>query len=154
MRKLLRRVRGALGMGFTWAAAWAVVGFVPRWVLGINSGDLPYPILFFGLGFIAGVTFSAILVLTEGRRRLDQASLPRFATWGAVGGILLGSLFVRGVGMSVGEMLGIGSLFAIASAACASGTLILARRAAMRELPPMQDDVDELEPAVEERQLR
>src|SRR5215475_5883767 len=67
----LRRIRGAIGMGFTWAVAWSAVGFVPRWVLGINS-DLPFPILFGGLGFIAGVTFSGVLALTEGRRRFDQ----------------------------------------------------------------------------------
>src|SRR5215469_13332979 len=95
MRNWLRRIRGAIGMGFTWAAAWFAVGFVPRWVFGIES-DLPFPILFFGLGFISGVMFSGILVLTEGRRRLDQLSLPRFAGWGAVGGLLLSALFVRG----------------------------------------------------------
>lgn len=57
MRKWLRRIRGALGMGFTWAAAWFAAGFVPRWVFGVNA-DLPFPLLFGGLGFIAGVTFS------------------------------------------------------------------------------------------------
>ena len=154
MQKLLRGVRGAVGMGLTWAVAWASVGFVPRWVLGINNGDLPYPILFFGLGFISGVTFSVVLMLTEGRRRLDQLSVPRVALWGALGGILLGGLFVRGVGMSVVEMLGVGSLFAVASAACASGTLMLARRAAMRELPNIEENIAELDPTDAERQLR
>src|SRR2546430_15786835 len=78
MRKWLRRIRGALGMGFTWAAAWFALGFVPRWVFGVYT-DLPLPLLFGGLGFIAGVTFSGLLVLTGGRRRLDQLSLPRLA---------------------------------------------------------------------------
>src|SRR5215475_11896177 len=133
MRSLLRRIRGAIGMGVTWAAAWFSVGFVPRWVLGIYS-DLPFPLLFAGLGFIAGVTFSGLLVLTEGRRRFDQMSLPRFAGWGALGGLLLSALFVRGVHYGWGEVLAISTTFAFASAACASGSLAIARRAMGREL--------------------
>lgn len=81
MRKWLRRIRGAIGMGVTWAAALFVVGFVPRWVLGFYA-DLPFPILFGALGFIAGVIFSGLLVLTEGRRRFEEMSLPRFGAWG------------------------------------------------------------------------
>jgi hypothetical protein len=128
MRKWLQRIRGALGMGLTWAAAGFVVGFVPRWVLGIH-GDLPFPLLFGGLGFFAGVTFSGLLVLTEGRRRFDQMSLPRFAGRGAIGGLLLSALFVRGASYGWGEVLAISTTFALASAACAAGSLALARRA-------------------------
>jgi hypothetical protein len=134
MRTLLRRIRGAIGMGFIWGFAWSAVGFVPRWVLGINS-DLPFSILFGGLGFIAGVTFSGLLVLTERRRSFDQMSFPRFAGWGAVGGLLLSALFVRGASLSGGEVLAISATFALASAACASGSLAVARRAIRRELP-------------------
>ena len=139
MRTWLQRIRGALGMGFTWAAAWFAVGVVPRWVLGIES-DLPFPILFGGLGFIAGVTFSGLLALTQGRRRFDQLSLPRFAGWGALGGVLLGALFVRGASLGWGEILAISTMFAAASAACAAGSLALARRAVVRELPDSRGD--------------
>jgi len=133
MRTWLHRIRGAIGMGFTWAAAWSAVGFVPRWVLGME-GDLPFPLLFAGLGFIAGVTFSGLLALTQGRRRFDELSLPRFAAWGALGGVLLGALFVRGASLGWGEILAISTMFAAASAACAAGSLALARRAVTREL--------------------
>jgi hypothetical protein len=51
------------------------------------KADAPFPLIFGVLGFIAGVIFSAILALTEGRRRFDQMSLPRFAVWGATGGL-------------------------------------------------------------------
>jgi len=129
-------------MGFTWAAAWFAVGFVPRWVLGM-SGDLPFPILFGGLGFIAGVTFSGLLVLTKGQRRFDQMSLLRFAGWGAVGGLLLSALFVRGVSYGWGAVLAIGTTFAVASAACAAGSLALARRAERRELPGVGEDLED-----------
>jgi hypothetical protein len=134
VRKWLRRIRGAIGMGFTWSAAWFAVGGVPRWVFGVNT-DLPLPLLFGALGFLAGVTFSGLLVLTEGRRRFHQMSLPRFAGWGAIGGILLSALFVRGASLSAGEVLAVATTFALASAACASGSLAVARRAVTRELP-------------------
>ena len=138
MRKWLRRIRGAIGMGVTWAAALFVVGFVPRWVFGFN-GDLPFPILFGALGFIAGLIFSGLLVLTEGRRRFDEMSLPRFGAWGATAGLLLSALFVRGAALSWGEVLAISMTFAVASAACAAGSLAVARRAVSRELADSRD---------------
>jgi len=42
--------------------------------------------VFAPLGFVGGAVFSVVLGTTEGRRRFDQMSLPRFAAWGAVGG--------------------------------------------------------------------
>lgn len=144
MRKWLRRIRGAIGMGFTWAAAWFAVGFVPRWVFGINT-DLPFPLLFGALGFIAGVTFSGVLVLTEGRRRFDQLSVPRFAAWGAMGGLLLSALFVRGASLGWGEVLAISATFAVACAVCASGSLAVARQAVRRELLDSGGDAPEAE---------
>ena len=138
MRKWMRYIRGAIGMGVTWAAALFVVGFVPRWVFGFNA-DLPFPILFGALGFIAGVIFSGLLVLTEGRRRFDEMSLPRFAAWGATGGLLLSALFVRGAALGWGEVLAISTTFAVASAACAAGSLAVARRAPRRELSDSRD---------------
>jgi hypothetical protein len=130
----VRRIRGAIGMGLTWAVAWSAVGLVPRLVLGFNP-DAPFPIIFGLLGFLAGLTFSAILALTEGRRRFDQMSIPRFAGWGAAGGLLLGALFARAASLGLGDVLVVVPVFALASAACASGSLTLARRAARRELP-------------------
>ena len=144
MRKWLRRIRGAIGMGLTWAAAWFAAGFVPRWVFGVYS-DLPFPLLFGALGFIAGVTFSGLLVLTEGRRRFDQMSLPRFAGWGAMGGLLLSALFVRGASLGWREVLAIPTTFALACAVCASGSLALARRAARRALPDSRRDTTDAE---------
>ena len=150
MRKWLRRIRGAIGMGLTWAAAWFAVGFVPRWVFGIE-GDLPFPLLFGGLGLIAGVSFSGLLVLTEGRRRFDQMSLPRFAAWGALGGLLLSALFVKGTSYGWGEVLAISTTFALASAVCASGSLAMARRAVLRELPDVRADTADVELADDEK---
>ena len=147
----LARVRGAIGMGFTWAVAWSAAGLVPRWLLGFNP-DAPFPIIFGVLGFVAGVTFSAVLVLTEGRRRFDQMSLPRFAGWGAVGGVLLSAVFARAASLGWGDILAIVPTFALASAACASGSLALARRATRRELPGIREDAAEAELTDREKQ--
>jgi hypothetical protein len=142
--KWLRRIRGAIGMGFTWAVAWAAVGSVPRWVFGFNT-DVPFPLVFGVLGFIAGVIFSGLLMLTEGRRGFDQMSLPRVAAWGAVGGVLLSAIFTRAASLGFGDVLAIAPTFAVASAICASGSLALARRAGMRELPGNRGDTAEAE---------
>jgi hypothetical protein len=126
------------------------MGFVPRWVFGIES-DLPFAFLFGGLGFIGGVTFSAVLVLTEGRRRLDQLSLWRFATWGAIGGLLLSAVFVRGASYGLAEVLAITTTLTVACAASASGSLAVARRAQQRELPDSSGDATETERTAHEK---
>ena len=133
MGKWLRRIRGAIGMGFTWGAAWSAAGFVLAVATGFKA-DAPFPLIFGVLGFSAGVVFSAFLALTEGRRRFDQMSLPRFAAWGAIGGLLLAALFARAASLGWGDVLAIAPTFALASAVCASGSLAVARRAASREL--------------------
>ena len=134
MQGWLRRVRGAIGMGVAWGAAWSAVGAVPRWVFGFNA-DAPFPLIFGVLGFVAGVTFAAILMVAERRRAFDRMSLTRFAAWGAVGGLLLSAVFTRVASLGAADVLMIAPTFVLASALCASGSLALARRAPMRELP-------------------
>jgi hypothetical protein len=131
-------------MGFIWGAAWSAAGSVPRWVFGFNA-DAPFPIVFGALGFLAGVTFSGVLMLTEGRRRFDQMSVPRFAGWGATGGILLSALFAKASSLGWADVLVIAPTFALASAICASSSLALARRAASRALPGMRPDTGKAE---------
>jgi hypothetical protein len=129
MMNWVRRIRGTIGMGVTWAAALSVVGAIPRWIFGVDT-DVPIPLLFGAFGFIAGVTFSAILMLTERRRSFDQMSIRRFAGWGALGGLLLSALWAGAETLPCGEVLAIAPAFAVACAASASGSLALARRAA------------------------
>jgi hypothetical protein len=150
MKNWLRRIRGAIGMGLIWGAAWGAVGGIPRWVLGINA-DAPFGIIFGVLGFIAGVTFSGLLALVEGRRRFDQMSLPRFAGWGAMGGLLLSALFAKGASLNWGDVLAIAPTFALASAACAAGSLALARRAVRRVLPDVRGETTRREAQLPDR---
>lgn len=144
MRKWLRRIRGAIGMGFTWGAAWAGAGFVLAVVTRFRA-DAPFPLVFGVLGFIAGIIFSAVLALTEGSRRLDQVSLPRFAGWGVMGGLLLSALFAKAASLGWGDVLVVAPTFALASAVCASGSLAMARRAVGRELPDGRGNTAEAE---------
>ena len=152
MRKWLRRIRGAIGMGITWGAAWSVAGILLAVVTRFEA-DAPFPLIFGVLGFVAGVMFSAFLALTEGRRRFDQMSLPRFASWGALGGLLLSAVFTKAASLGWGDVLAIAPTFALASAVCASGSLALARRAGSPELPDTGRDGAEAEITAEKRRL-
>src|SRR5215204_1632901 len=69
------------------------------------------------------------LALTDGRRRFEQMSHPRFAGWGAMGGLLLAALLARVASLGRGDVLALAPTLAVASAVCTSGSLALARRA-------------------------
>jgi hypothetical protein len=137
MQKWGRRIRAAIGMGFTWGAAWFAAGLLLARVPGFHS-DLPFALLFAPLGFGTGILFSGILVGMEGRRGFERMSLSRFAAWGAASGLLLSGIFVAGAALQGralwGEFLVFGPPLAMASAVCAAGSLALARRAERREL--------------------
>ena len=132
MQKWLRRIRGAIGTGLTWGAAWSGAGVVLAAITRFQA-DAPFPLIFGVLGFAAGVVFSALLALTAGRRRFDEMSLARFAGWGAIGGLLLSGVFAKAASLDWGDVILIAPTFALASALCAAGSLALARRAEMRE---------------------
>lgn len=149
MKKWLRRIRGAIGMGLTWAAAWGVAGTITMLGFLLVTGsrpDAPFPLMFGVFGFVAGVIFSGVLGLVEGRRRFDQMSLPRFAAWGAIGGFLLSATFVLAVSLAgdpafLWYLVVVGPVFAVAAAGSAAGSLALARRAQDRALLETTDDL-------------
>jgi hypothetical protein len=126
MNSWLRRLRGAVGIGIAWGLAWLAAGLVLLAIVGVGAADVPFPLFFGLLGFIAGVIFSGILGLVERHRSFDQMSLPRFAGWGAVGGVVLSGVMALFVGVDALPVLG--PIFAASGAACASGSLALARR--------------------------
>lgn len=135
----LKRVRGALGLGLIWSVGWAVIGggimeaFVDPHgeILDMWPQTLAIP------GFFVGVIFAALLSLGDGRRRFEELSLTRFASWGAAAGAALG---VTALGLGI--FPGISSLLlrtavvvgplALLSAASASGTFALGRYAERR----------------------
>jgi hypothetical protein len=141
MKKWLRRIRGAIGMGLIWATAWLGAGLILLLIVGVGAADVPFPLFFALLGFLAGVTFSGVLGIVEGRRRFDQMSLPRFAAWGGVGGFLLSVALAAVVGWDA--FLVLGPVFALSGAGCAAGSLALARMAEDQELLDASADVGE-----------
>lgn len=158
MTKWLRRIRGAVGMGLTWAVGWAIIGG------GIMEGIVDphgkildmWPQTLAIPGFLLGVVFSVVLSIAERRRRFDELSFPRFAGLGAVAGVALGSLAIAagafpGVPLLLRAAGIIGPLTAL-SAVSAAGSLALARMAEDRGLLRANgDEPDEGLPAREPR---
>lgn len=148
----LRRIRGAIGMGLTWALGWAVVGiligvtskitpFLP-WDRFFAVFDAPLPAMAVP-GFFGGAFFSIVLGVAGRGRRFSELSLLRFTAWGAVGGLLL-SLFPAALvavglastnpGYSLWRTTAvIGGPLILLSAASAWGMLKLARVSEKRE---------------------
>lgn len=158
MTHWLRRIRGAVGMGLTWAGLWSAIGAVVAVLPGTMTAPYPIPLdllvgfaaqfaaQFAALGFVGGATFSLVLAATEGRHRFDQMSLPRFAVWGAMGGLMMLAVrapiteSVMSVLVSVG-MPGVnwaygisGGIIVLLGAGSAAGSLALARKVHDREL--------------------
>lgn len=140
MKKWLRRIRGAAGMGLTWAVVWAVVaGLIGMLVDPDGSMDEMWPAIGAYPGFLGGVVFSVVLAVAARRRRLDDLSLGRVAAWGAGAGFLVGVLpFAIGeptteIPLWLLGVLVIGTITGL-SAASAAGSLALARMGERREL--------------------
>jgi len=140
MNQLLRRIRGIIGTGLTWAAAWiglgaglgALAGFPLTYLVRIaltNSVG----------GFIAGTAFATILSIAERKRTLGDLSLKRVALWGAAGGVLVTSMplaFGAPVAFLLGPLLINGGI----GATLATGSVVMARRADQRRLDPGATD--------------
>lgn len=128
------RVREAVKTSLTWAAAWFGVGMIILMVALLLTGgtgaDVPYPVGFAMLGFFAGAVFSGVLAVVRGERRLHQMSFPAVAAWGALAGLLFSGIFIGLVALAGDGLLDVvtvGGVFALASAATAAVSLGLAR---------------------------
>ena len=149
MKSGLFRLRGAVGMGLTWAVEWAIggllIGITSKllpglpWHLFFDRFDAPLPALAIP-GFFAGIFFSIVLGIAGRHRRFRELSLPEFAAWGALGGLLmtLFPLALSAVGLATLNVTawrivsGLGPPFMLFGAASASISLLLARRSADR----------------------
>lgn len=141
MRKLLRRIRGGVGMGLTWALVWAPVAVLIGLLVDPDgSMDEMWPAIGAYPGLLGGVVFSIVLAIAARRHRLEDLSLPRVAAWGAAAGLPVGVL-----PFTIGETTTERPLWLLAtvvvgtitllSAVSAAGSLALARRAQQRALP-------------------
>jgi hypothetical protein len=140
MKKWLRRIRGALGMGLTWALVWAPVA-VLLGILVDPDGSMDEMWVAVGAypGFLGGVVFSIVLAIAARRRGLAELSIARAALWGGFAGLLVGTLpFTLGTPTSEVPLwllagVVIGSI-TLLSAVSAAGSLALAKRAERRAL--------------------
>jgi hypothetical protein len=142
MKKWLRRIRGAVGMGLTWAAGWALVGALIELLMDPMGSLVDVWVTALAIpGFLGGAVFSTVLRIAEGLRRFDELSLPRFGAWGAVTGLLLGVLAVSaevasaifpGLWLRAAVIIGPTTLL---SAVSAVGSALLFRYAAREQTP-------------------
>ena len=172
MKRWLRRIRGVVGMGLTWAVGWALVGLLIGvtsillpglpWDAFFRVFDAPLPALAVP-GFVCGALFSTVLGIAGRRRRFDELSLPRFAALGAMGGLLLSlvpaAMVAVGLATIGRESLGLWQFTAVISgplmllsAASASGSLMLARMGEDRVL--LEAGEDESEAGLTEGKMR
>lgn len=139
MRSWLKRIRGTIGVGLTWAVGWGLFGGI-LWL--IRTGDLEFALTagltYAVMGLVGGATFAAVLRLTEGRRRFDELRIPRFAAWGALGGLLIGAGYVEVSTILWPDAYGVVPVFAaittLLGAGSAAGSLAMARVADDRQL--------------------
>lgn len=140
MTTWLRRIRGAVLLGLTWAVVWALAAVLIGLIVDAD-GSMDEMWLAIGAypGFLGGVAFAAVLGIVGRRRRFDELSMPRFAAWGAAAGLLVGALpFVLGdptseIPVWLMALVVIGSI-TVLSAVSAAGSLALARSGERREL--------------------
>ncbi len=143
MTRWLRRLRGVIGMGITWAAGWALIGILMIPARTFAPGqffqvfDAPPPALAVP-GFVGGVLFAIVVGIAGKRRRFSQLSLPTFTAWGALGGVLLSLVPALLVGLGVASASEgateswrltaiVGLPFTLMGAASAAATLLVAR---------------------------
>ena len=154
MKKWLRRIRGAVGMGLTWAVGGFLVGFGIEmihnvWPTPLGSMVDIWPAALGYPAFFGGVVFSTVLGIAGRRRRFDEMSLPRFAAWGAVGGLIVSLIPAAMVAMGLATpniplwqiTTALVGPLTLGSAIAASGSLALARMAEGRELLDASRDV-------------
>ena len=157
MSKWLRRIRGAILMGLTWAIIWMPAGLLIGAIVD-PDGAMDEPWIAVGTypGFLAGVMFSVVLGIAASRRRLDELSVVKVGAWGAVAGLVIGSLpFLIGeYSPEVPRMLPfvvLGSITGL-SALSAAASLVLARKSERRGVAEIGAGVPEFEVAEREPQ--
>lgn len=131
MSKILRSLRGLLGIGLTWGIVWAAVMIAVGMIIevvdpdSIDPGEEPIVLgAVVGLvGFISGLVFGGLLSMAERQKTISDLSLSRVAMWG----ILVSAAFPLLAGKDIRMMLFLGPLGAVSALA----SVALARRWAL-----------------------
>jgi hypothetical protein len=133
MNRLLRRLRGVVGIGLTWGVGWALFGALLTLILRVlrpedvdpGENELVAAAVFGMAGFLCGAAFGLLLAVAERRRAVADLSVPRAAVWGAVGAAAMPLLTAMPDGMAI--------LFAPLGGVFAAGAVALAKQAARRD---------------------
>ena len=145
MTKLLRRLRGLLGVGITWGTLWGGIGAGIGLLIGVVSPDVwlwTNPILDYAIGiglygFFSGVGFGTLLSVGEGRRTILDLSLRKVAVFGVLGAVTVPLLFgmagMFAAGTSVVDILEAVLLTGVLGGTFAPGSVAIAGRAELRE---------------------
>jgi len=144
VRRLVRRLRGLLGIGTTWGALWSAIGAAIGFVIGAVSPEVwtsGNPILEWTIGMglyglVSGVGFGGLLSIREGRRTILEIPLRRAAAWGVLGAaavpLLFGALGTFEVGTTMAEVLGAIIVTGALGGTFAPAAIAIARRAELR----------------------
>ena len=125
-------VSSALGTGLAWGGTWLGAGLVLLLIVGPDAADVPFPLGFGLLGFLAGLVFSTILRIVGRGAVPDPMSVPQRAAWGGLSGLAFAGLFAGTLAIlrdTPPSLWVVGPIFGLAGAMTAAATLVLARRA-------------------------
>jgi hypothetical protein len=155
MKEWRRRIRGALGLALIWAIGGAFLGFAIEMIHNIWPNPLGalvdiWPAALAYPAFFGGLAFSVVLGIAARRRRFEELSLPKFAAWGAVGGLLVSLIPAAMVGVGLASAnppiwqitAALAGPLMLGTAAAAAGSLALARKAEYRALRDAGRDLD------------
>ena len=144
IKRILRRLRGALGNALVWGSAWFLAAFpltAVFWMFGLMSG---VPIWAFalgtaqtlaGMGFLAGGAFSLFLGIAGRHKRLEDLGPTRIALGaGALTGVLVPAFGVvvnafGGYPVTVEPAVMVGMISGGLAGVSALGTIKVAQRA-------------------------
>ncbi len=144
MNRLVRRLRGLLGVGVTWGTLWSVIGAGIGLVVGVISPEVwenTNPIIEWAVGmglygFVSGIGFGSLLSLREGRKTILDISPRRAAIWGVAGAaavpLLFGALGTFDAGTTAVEVLGAILVTGVLGGTFAPASIAVARRAEFR----------------------
>lgn len=133
MNRLVRFLRGALGLGISYAVIWALFGLsVGFLVLALDPASIDQgedPITLAGIlgtvGFVTGAVFAMVLAYAERQKNVSDLSLWRMAFWGGLAGLAMPLLTTMN-DQVIFNTVPLGAL-------SAALTVALARRGAQRE---------------------
>jgi hypothetical protein len=127
MKGSLKRLRGIIGTGLTWALGWAGLFGAAGTIFGAYS--IPR-LAFVGgfMGLVVGGAFAVTLTIAERRHTLEDLSLWRTAIWGGLGGFLVAVVFSG----SGGLIWSLATTTALLGTVSSAGTVAVAKRANRR----------------------